>query len=104
MQGEVGRLAGHRMGSEIGRACIQAERVVGQLAGDEPALFGPPDHDGEISLAAGEGEAARCRDELDPEVRMALGQVRQAWSEKADAEAVGRSDPHHARGSGLGAL
>ena len=92
------------MGRKVGGAGVEAERVVGELAGDEAALLGAADHHGEVGLAAREREAARGRDELDGEVRVAVGEPGEARSEEADAEAVGGADADDAGGGGLGAL
>ena len=85
----------------IGFRRVEAERILGEFRGDQAALFGPLQGDGDVGLALRERKGARHRHELDAQFRMAGDQTAEARREEGDAEAIGGADTH---GAGDGAV
>ena len=85
-------VSGVPLRGEIVARGVEPERVVGQLRGDEPALFGAFQRDRDIGLALRQREGAGDRHELDAQFRKARRQPAEARREEGDAEAVRRAD------------
>ena len=91
---DVGRRA---VALEVCGAGVDPERVVGQLAGDEPPRFRLVEANDDIDLAPRERGQLRQRHQLEAHARMTLGEVAQRRCEVIGREPVRRADAHIAR-------
>ncbi len=91
---DVGRRA---VALEVSRARINAERIIGEPAGDEATRFRLVETDDDVDLAARERGQLRQRHQLQAHRRMALGEVAQRACEVIGREPVRRADAHIAR-------
>ncbi len=82
MPGQFGRAARRPVAREIVPGGVEAQRIVGELAGNEPAMVRTSDHDGDVGFPLRQREGARHGDELDVEGRVAVRQLGKARRER----------------------
>ena len=79
---------------EVGGARINAERIIGEPAGDEPSRLRLVEPDHHVDLSARERGQLRQRHQLQADRRMALGEVAQRACEVIGRKPVRRADAH----------
>ena len=72
------------------------QRVVGELAPIQPALVRPFQSDGDIRLALGQAEDARHGNDLQFQLRIAMGEFTDARRKEERPETVRRADADNA--------
>ncbi len=85
---------GRAVAFHVGGARINAERIVGELAGDEASRFRLVEADDHVDLAPRERGQLRQRHQLQAHARMALGEVAERRRQVIGREAVRRADAH----------
>ena len=88
---------GRAVALEVGGARVNAERIVGEPAGDEASRLRLVEADDDIDLAARERRQLRQRHQLQAHGRMTLGEIAQRACEVIGREPVRRADAHIAR-------
>lgn len=96
MGGEPRHVGRRGMPGEIGGRGEEAQRIAGQLAGDEAPRLRLLQRDGDVDLPATDGPGLGRRHELDGDGRVALGQGGEAFGQVGGREPVRRPDPHRA--------